>query len=790
MTIKTKLIANVLLTAAIIVAISLSSFLSLSFLQEKLTFLTEKSTPLQMRTLELQRELQGCITTLVKVNSARTSAEYISSRAEAETSLATVEKTYKSLEKIRNGMTDESDKLGAIAQELFAASEERINSNNAAIAANARVLQHIKESSAHSNDLATSIRNLQANYSKAFAAALENTGRISGKLSSIEDLRNLVRELQLITMTVQNTQNSTTVLIAKGKLKAVIGRIVRNEYYKSNKAIAVVSAGFTDKLAEYIRLQTAAIAQKDTDSKIKAVDSGKELAYKLNDLFQTLDQETMLARDELSLASKRQGDIFAQSIIADSILVANSELAALELMAKGETGRLFTIDSRAELDKIDAEIRDLFTKMNEQVRTLEQSLTRLNDRTELKLLHAVGASMATIRNEIFSVDGIVTTLKKKLNAIEQANRSSDKLRDIVIQQTTQGKESVSLARSEQETSITTVNSMVRRSLSQIVGIGFVAIAIGIFFGIRMYRSLLLPLRVVVEAVLNQQEQAKEKANLAEAVAGGDLDCEVIVGNPIELDPSQIENDEMGMVLNAIVGMSEAQVTLDRALVGMTESLRTSRDEGTRRDRLKSGLYELNKILRGELDTAVLADKALAFLAGFLDAGVGILYLYDENNEMLQTLSTYAISKSKRLNNGFRLGEGLAGQAALERKTICLDAVPPGYLPIASALGEADPLNIAILPIQHNDTLLGVMELGSFRKFTADDFEFLTQALEGVAIAVNVNRSRQLVDELLEQAQTEELFARREELQQSNEVLGERAKIPAKQRKDKTAKAVV
>lgn len=783
MTIKAKLIANVLFMAAIIAAISLTSYVSMRFLQEKLSYLTDKSTPLQMRTLELQRELQGCITSLVKVNAARTSAEYLLYRAEAETSLAAVADTSKALEKMRNGMTGESDELGTIAQELFAAAEDRIQSSNAAIAANARVLQQIKESSDRSKDLDASIRNLQTSYSKAFAAALEKTGAFSEKLRSIEDLRNLVRELQLITMAVQNSANSTSVLIAKGKLKAVVGRVAKNEYYNSNKAIALVSTGFTDKLAEYIRFQTAAIAQKDNDSKNRAADSGKDLNYKLNDLFQTLDQETMLARVELSLASKRQGDIFAQSIIADSILVNNSELVAMELMATGETGRLFTIDSLAELDKIDADIRDLFTKMNERVRMLENSLTRLNDRNELKLLHKVDASLTTIRNEIYSADGIVTTLKNKLNAIKQANRSADKLRDIVIRQTTKGKESLSLAQSEQETAIAEVNSMVRRSLTRIDAIGFLAILIGVLFGFWMYRSMVVPLRVVLDAVQLQQEQGTEKATLAEAVAGGDLSREVLVGKAIGLDPAKIGNDEMGMVLNAVVGMSAAQVTLDRALAGMTEALRTGRDLDVRRNRLKSGLYELNKILRVERKTAELGDEALAFIADFLGAGVGIMYLYDEGGEILQTLSTYAISKTKQLNWGFRLGEGLPGQVALERKMIHLNEVPPDYLPITSALGQADSFNVAILPIMHNETLAGVLELGSFRQFDDDDFEFLTHSMEGIAIAININRSRQIVNDLLKrtQAQAEELRVQQEELQQTNEELEERARMPEKRR---------
>ena len=120
-----------------------------------------------------------------------------------------------------------------------------------------------------------------------------------------------------------------------------------------------------------------------------------------------------------------------------------------------------------------------------------------------------------------------------------------------------------------------------------------------------------------------------------------------------------------------------------------------------------------------------------------------MYLYDEQEEMLKTISTFALSGSKRLTEGFPLGVGLPGQAALERKKICLNAVPPGYLPIASALGEADPVNIVVMPIMHNDTLLGVLELGSFSLFCDDDFDFLNLSLEGIAVAFSVNRTRQV-----------------------------------------------
>jgi len=465
-----------------------------------------------------------------------------------------------------------------------------------------------------------------------------------------------------------------------------------------------------------------------------------------------LDQDTMQAREELSLAYGRQGNLFTQTSSANDILVANSQLIALGLMVAGETNRLFTLDSIAELDTLDGHIRTLFTRIHERVVMLETMLTRLNAMEELKILRAASASLAIVRNKIYAPDGIVTTLKQKQGAITRANALSDKLHAIVSKQSAKGNASISAAKFEQDKAIAAVNSMVRQSLSQIFGIGIAAIVIGIIFGLWMYKSLLQSLQLVLAAVSSQQDKVKEKAALATAVAGGDLSRDVAVGEALQLDPSQLKKDEMGIVLKAVVGMSQAQVTLDRAFAAMTASLRSSREEEARRDRLKSGLFELNHILRGEHGITDLADRALAFLATFLGAGAGVIYLYDDRAGLLHTLSTYAVARSERLADGFRLGEGLAGQVAQEQKMRCLTTVPANYLPITSALGEAAPLAVAILPIMHNDTLVGVLELASFKQFTADNFEFLQLSLEGIAIAISVNRSRLQIHESCQRAE--------------------------------------
>lgn len=303
------------------------------------------------------------------------------------------------------------------------------------------------------------------------------------------------------------------------------------------------------------------------------------------------------------------------------------------------------------------------------------------------------------------------------------------------------------------------------------------------------RSITTPLGHVLETIRSLQEGGKEKARLAEAIAGGNLDQEVSVSEPLKINADQVGRDEAGMLLRAIIGMSEEQHTLDLAFAGMARSLRHNREHEALRDWLKNGQNELNTILRGDKSTAELTERTLAFLTEYLGAGVGVFYLFDDKEALLRISSSYALPPSKGLSGQIALGEGLAGQAALERKTICLNAAPPDYLPISSGLGEAGPVNIVVLPLLHNDALIGIIEIGSFKVFSNNDLDFLEQAREGIAIALSVDSSRQLVNELLEQTQrqAEELRVQQEKLQQTNEELEERALMLEQKREGIRAK---
>ncbi|MGH3275550.1 MAG: ATP-binding protein, partial [Streptosporangiaceae bacterium] len=135
---------------------------------------------------------------------------------------------------------------------------------------------------------------------------------------------------------------------------------------------------------------------------------------------------------------------------------------------------------------------------------------------------------------------------------------------------------------------------------------------------------------------------------------------------------------------------------------------------------------------------------------------------------------------------------LIGQVAKTRVPIVVTDAPPDYVRISSGLGEAAPVSLIVLPIVFEGRVLGVMEAGSFSRFTQVHQDFLEQLMEAIGTSVNtiivnsrtdglLRESQRLAGEL--QARTGELQARQEELQRSNAELEDKAAQLATQKRD-------
>ncbi|HWD21410.1 MAG TPA: CHASE3 domain-containing protein, partial [Verrucomicrobiae bacterium] len=195
----------------------------------------------------------------------------------------------------------------------------------------------------------------------------------------------------------------------------------------------------------------------------------------------------------------------------------------------------------------------------------------------------------------------------------------------------------------------------------------------------------------------------------------------------------------------------------------------------RQDWLQTGQARLSERMAGDQPLRELGDKALAFLAEYLDAQVGAVYI--EDGGAYQLVATYAVPSPQGLTQKFAPGEGLLGQAAKDHRPRVIHHVPEGYLSVGSGLGQSRPQRLMIAPTRVDNEVNGVVELGFFHPGYKADIEFLERVSEVVGVALRSAQYRTRLQELLEetQRQSEELQSQSEELRVSNEELEEQSR---------------
>jgi len=262
---------------------------------------------------------------------------------------------------------------------------------------------------------------------------------------------------------------------------------------------------------------------------------------------------------------------------------------------------------------------------------------------------------------------------------------------------------------------------------------------------------------------NLTGQVRNIAEVTTAVANGDL------SKKISIDVS-----------------GEVAVLKDK-LNEMIRNLRETTRQNVEQDWLKTNRERFTRMLQGQDDLTDVSSMILSELATLVSAQHGVFYTMTGESDqgadaVLEMQAGYGYEERKHLSTSFRLGEGLVGQCAKEKKRILLTDVPGDYVRINSGLGEAVPLNIIVLPVLFEGSLRAVVELASFSYFSVTHQAFLDSITESVGIVLNTIQAAGLTEALLKQSQSqaEELRSQQEELRGSNEDLARQASLLAEQ----------
>ena len=149
---------------------------------------------------------------------------------------------------------------------------------------------------------------------------------------------------------------------------------------------------------------------------------------------------------------------------------------------------------------------------------------------------------------------------------------------------------------------------------------------------------------------------------------------------------------------------------------------------------------IREIIASEEDEETTFTKALSLICRHMEASQAIAYQVKSTEEYsyIEMLASFAYHAPEGEKTTYRFGEGLAGQVAKQGEQVVLDSVPEGYIEILSGLGKASPTHLIILPLKHEDQVVGVVEIASFKEFSSQQKADLPLVFNQLALKLSNN----------------------------------------------------
>ncbi|HUL07401.1 MAG TPA: HAMP domain-containing protein, partial [Candidatus Acidoferrum sp.] len=179
---------------------------------------------------------------------------------------------------------------------------------------------------------------------------------------------------------------------------------------------------------------------------------------------------------------------------------------------------------------------------------------------------------------------------------------------------------------------------------------------------------------VNQLAANLTGQVRAIAEVATAVTKGDLTRSIMV-------EAQGEVAALKDNINEMIG-----------------NLKDTTLKNTEQNWLKTNLANFTRMLQGHRDLFAVSRLVLSELAPLVHAQQAVFYMRTERagEPCLELLASYAHKPSENLPGTLRMGEGLVGQCAQDKKRILLADVPHDYLRVGSVLGSVKPLSVIVL----------------------------------------------------------------------------------------------
>ena len=497
MTIRSKLIINVGSVILIIAAIVLASTRGMHSVQTHIWALTQKSTPFQVKTIELDKAVQAVVSGLGSAQTARSATDLKACQAEVERALADVGRIAEEIKAISGGQgTSVQSELEGTIREIMAAAAERLKAQAETEAAASAAREKLKESLTQLKSLDERAVKLQKAAGVQFKSSVAEMKKSTSTVQDAQSLTALLSNMQLINVQIVKEEKKLLMYSLKSKANAELGRAAQNPYLRVSPQIRDGFGSLKQRVGELIAAKGAFFAQQSPETKAAVEKSAAETDGVVSNLLIHLDAEVSKQKNSYLAESKRQDDSFANLNVSGAVLVGGKELSALGQTMQALSVSLASAGSAAEVDALTLQVKSSFERAQAVGRELPPMLASLKAKEEANLVRRAVDGLQGIRDLVLGDAGMAAKVRRGIELNLKAREMRLKLQQTSSTQTKKGQENVQAARGDQDAAIQAVNASLKSNQALILWSGALAVVFGLGFGFWIYLSISGPLSML------------------------------------------------------------------------------------------------------------------------------------------------------------------------------------------------------------------------------------------------------------------------------------------------------
>ncbi|HZG72349.1 MAG TPA: GAF domain-containing protein, partial [Chondromyces sp.] len=392
---------------------------------------------------------------------------------------------------------------------------------------------------------------------------------------------------------------------------------------------------------------------------------------------------------------------------------------------------IFTDENAVQKELTSLQVEDEAVRQN--ISFLESKVTSPEQKELVTSLKEINTDFDVYKNQVIAL----VSEGKKEEALDLIDESSVSIHEEFFDVTS---DITAIFDSNLESSLTTMIKDFQKEI--------------IISSILLAAAIILIISILYKSIWTLSSRLNSMSTIMGDVASGKADLrtkvEVVANDEI---------DEVAASFNRMAESLEVQIKKEQELTWM-----------------KTNIAEITTSLSGTHSLETLGRTLLSKVVPLVESNHAVLYVRnmdeESNDPAYRLISTYAFKERKHVTNIIHPGEGLIGQAILEKSPIILTDVPSDYIRVASGLGEAPPQNLYVLPIDFEGEVKAVLEIASFKPYSETQQRFLEELMNDLGIILESVMSRIQLAKLLEESQTlmEEIQAQSEELQSQQEEL--------------------